>query len=102
MRPVPAMLAGGMQLEDIAAEILKTGGFDIVRSIQIGYRCRCSEERVEQMLLSLGREELQKLEKESPSVEVVCHFCNKKYNIAVRDIMKPRGNPYALGYRPGI
>lgn len=88
MRPVPAMLAGGMQLEDIAAEILKTGGFDIVRSIQIGYRCRCSEERVEQMLLSLGREELQKLEKESPSVEVVCQFCNKKYNIAVRDIMK--------------
>lgn len=88
IRPMTAMLAEGMSPEDIAAIIFKTGGFDIIRSIETGYRCRCSKERVEEMLLSLGKKELEKLQKESSSVEVVCHFCGVKYNIPVEDILK--------------
>jgi molecular chaperone Hsp33 len=88
LRPMTEMLSQGMALEDIAGTVLKTGGFNITRSIDIGYRCRCSEDRVEQMLLSLGRAELEALAKESSSVEVTCQFCDRRYKIPVEELLK--------------
>jgi molecular chaperone Hsp33 len=88
IRPMTSMLSEGMTLSDIAAVVLKTGGYRITRTIDIGYRCRCSKEKVERMLLSLGKAELEKLAKESASVEVTCQFCDKKYNIPVEDVLK--------------
>ena len=43
------------------------------------YVCDCSEERLEQVLISLGREELEKIIEEDGGAELVCRFCNQKY-----------------------
>jgi len=54
----------------------------------VGYRCNCSVERTERTLISLGREELQRLIDEDESAEVICQFCNKKYQVDLRELIK--------------
>lgn len=43
------------------------------------FACRCSRERVERTLLSLGPGELRKMLEEDGRAEVHCHFCNETY-----------------------
>ena len=43
------------------------------------YKCDCSKERIEKAIISLGREELQKMAEEEDKIEVCCHFFAKKY-----------------------
>jgi molecular chaperone Hsp33 len=43
------------------------------------YECKCSEERVEQMLVALGAEELKTLRVEREGAEITCEFCNRVY-----------------------
>lgn len=45
------------------------------------YRCDCSREKVEGAIVSMGREEIEKLINEDGQAEVTCHFCNKRYLI---------------------
>lgn len=43
------------------------------------YRCDCSRERIERMLVSLGSAELQDMIETQQGAEVDCHFCLKRY-----------------------
>ena len=52
------------------------------------YVCSCSKEKVSQMLVTLGKEELQSIVKENGKIEVGCQFCNKKYQYFEEDIEK--------------
>jgi molecular chaperone Hsp33 len=45
----------------------------------LGFGCRCSSARVEQMLRHLGREETQAVIAEQGQIEVTCEFCNRRY-----------------------
>ncbi|HVN41771.1 MAG TPA: Hsp33 family molecular chaperone HslO [Steroidobacteraceae bacterium] len=49
------------------------------------FRCRCSRERVENMLRALGREEVQSVLEEFGQVEVRCEFCNRAYRLDAVD-----------------
>lgn len=82
------MLSDGMTPEEIAKLVLKSDFGFVTRTTTCGYRCRCSEERTENMLLSLGRKELERLAKENDDIEVTCHFCDKKYNISAAKLLK--------------
>lgn len=42
-------------------------------------RCDCSRERMEQALISIGKDELDEIIEEDEKAELVCHFCRKKY-----------------------
>ncbi|MFC5530039.1 Hsp33 family molecular chaperone HslO [Cohnella yongneupensis] len=46
------------------------------------FRCKCSRERVEGTLVSLGTDELRNLIDEDGHAEVHCHFCNEKYQFS--------------------
>ncbi|QAY67420.1 Hsp33 family molecular chaperone HslO [Paenibacillus protaetiae] len=48
-------------------------------SMDIAFKCQCSEERVEQTLISLGESELRQIIEDDGKAEVVCHFCNEAY-----------------------
>jgi molecular chaperone Hsp33 len=80
MPSVTQLLNDGKTPEDIAEMVLN--GFEpkiLERREEIEYRCNCSRERVEGVLISLGAEELNKMADEQPVTEVNCHFCPKKY-----------------------
>ena len=50
------------------------------------YVCSCSKEKVSQMLMTLGKKELQDIIQENGKIEVGCQFCNKKYQYFEKDI----------------
>ena len=47
--------------------------------LDIGWQCDCSEERLEQVVLSLGSREIRDIIAEDGSAELTCQFCRKKY-----------------------
>ncbi len=50
------------------------------------FRCRCSRERVETMLRSLGHEEVESVLAERGNVEVRCEFCSRTYRFDAVDV----------------
>ena len=66
-------------VEDIAKEIFKDFDVEILDKIPVGFNCDCSYDRMEQALVSVGKNELKKIIEEDEKIETVCHFCNKKY-----------------------
>ena len=50
------------------------------------YHCDCSRERLERVLISLGRSELQSMIDDGKEVEVGCQFCNTKYTFQVDEL----------------
>ena len=88
---VTNMLDSGMTAENIAMSVLDGLEPEILDSFESSYKCDCSKERVEKALISLGRQELTKMAEEEESIEVCCHFCDKKYNFSreeIRGLMK--------------
>ena len=85
---VTSLLKDGKTMKDIMEIVM--AGFDpqILDEYDVNYNCDCSVQRVERALISMGREELEKLEKEEPVVEVNCQFCDKKYHIDVKKLLK--------------
>lgn len=55
---------------------------------KIEYKCGCSKARVERAIISIGKDELQKMIDENPVAETVCHFCDTKYNIDLKKLIK--------------
>lgn len=87
MQSVTAMIESGMTSEDIALKGLEGLGGDILDSWETSYKCGCSRERTEEILMSLGNDELDRLADEQDITEVCCHFCDKKYSFT-RDEIK--------------
>ena len=83
---ITEMLSSGKTTEEIAGAVLS--GFEPVKTdeIAVEYQCKCSRERVEKALISLGREELLAMAEEQDKTVVDCHFCNKKYRFSVAEI----------------
>ena len=46
----------------------------------------CSKEKVEIVLKSLGKEQLNVIIEEDKKAEVVCPYCNKKYNFSEEEL----------------
>ncbi len=50
------------------------------------YSCDCSRERIERMLITLGKDELQDMIQTQHGAEVNCHFCKKCYTFSEEDL----------------
>jgi molecular chaperone Hsp33 len=54
-------------------------------STPVFFRCRCSRQRVENMLRALGRSEVDSMIEEFGQVEVRCEFCSRAYRLDAVD-----------------
>ncbi|QVK17993.1 Hsp33 family molecular chaperone HslO [Mycoplasmatota bacterium] len=79
IKSVSEMINEGYTPEDIVKEICKDEPYTILSSLDIHFVCHCSKERFASGLVSLGKDELKQIIDEDKSAEVVCHFCNEKY-----------------------
>ena len=50
------------------------------------YRCDCSRERIERMLVTLGADEIQDMIDTQHGAQVDCHFCLKRYKFSADDL----------------
>ena len=85
---VTEMLKEGATPYTIMEKVMAGFAPQVLDEYQVEYRCDCSLQRTEKALLSLGKKELEKLAKEEEKAEVVCQFCNQKYQVDLTELMK--------------
>lgn len=76
--PVTALLDQGETPEEILRWVVGDD-LSILEKSPVTFACKCSEDRVEQTLISMGESELRSLIEEEGRAEVICHFCNEAY-----------------------
>lgn len=83
--PITTLLERGEDLESILKTLLPDVQI-LERREDVRFQCKCSRDRVERTMISLGRAELQSLLEEEGRAELVCHFCNEKYQFTGDDL----------------
>ena len=77
VRPVSEMLHSGLTPEQMLKQVLPD--MRILDQIPLEFKCRCSADRVRRMITQLGADEVRSMIEQDGGAEVVCHFCNEKY-----------------------
>ena len=86
IKSVTNMLDEGMTPEDILEHILGDMDLQILDTVPTEFYCNCSKERVSAAVISVGKEELQKMIDDGAPIEVNCHFCNSHYKFSVDEL----------------
>lgn len=90
---ISKMLDKKLSLEEIAKKITGDENIQLVEeNLHPIYKCDCSKENMEKGLISLGKEEIDKIIKEDGKAELLCHFCNKKYIFDKEELEKISSN----------
>lgn len=84
---ISKMLDENLSLLEIAKKI--TGDEDVKvlkENITPIYECDCSKEHMSEALAKIGKEELEDIINKDGKAELVCHFCNKKYEFLKEEL----------------
>ena len=104
IRTITELLEGGMSLEQIvellyedisvfeeetdvdgAHKKVYVEDFEILEKSELEYKCNCTKEKFYKGLITLGKEEIDKILEEEGKIQVECHFCGKKYDFGKED-----------------
>ena len=77
---VSDLLDMGQTPEGILEMILGDFDLKIMDKIPTTFYCNCTRERVEKALISIGKDELEKIIREDKKANLHCHFCSKEYD----------------------
>ena len=81
------MLDQNLTLEEIAKKITGDENVEIIENnIAPEFKCDCSKEHMQDALMTIGQEELEDIIEKEGKAELVCHFCNKKYQFDRNDL----------------
>lgn len=76
---VTTMIDQGNSPEEILNILLGDFDLKVWDQIPLHFQCDCNRERLERVVLSLGREELTDIIQTEGQTELTCHYCNTKY-----------------------
>ncbi|MGB9812954.1 MAG: Hsp33 family molecular chaperone HslO [Thermovenabulum sp.] len=88
IKSITQLIENHITPEDILKEILKDFNLKFTLKHEIQYSCNCSKEKIESILLSLGKEEVENILKTEGMVELVCNYCKKAYRFNEEDVKK--------------
>lgn len=88
LKYITELLDRGETPETILDAILGDMGLEIIDKIPTEFYCSCTRERVEKALISIGKDDLEKILEEDKKAELSCHFCNKKYDFSEADLTR--------------
>ena len=84
---VTDLLDAGKTPEEILELLLGDMGLRILDRLPASFSCNCDRQRVEIALISIGREELEKIIEEDGKANLHCHFCAKEYDFTKSDLL---------------
>ncbi|ANS45569.1 Hsp33 family molecular chaperone HslO [Bacillus cereus] len=83
--PVSTLIEQGLSPEELLYAVLGEDKVKVLETMDVQFNCTCSRERIESVLISLGKTELEQI-REEEETEVHCHFCNERYKFSKEDI----------------
>lgn len=87
MQSVTKLMEEGRSTDEIALMALEGLEPNVLDDFKVEYRCDCSRERTERVLISLGEEQLGDIVKDG-DVEIKCHFCGKNYVFSPEEVRR--------------
>lgn len=87
MPNISSLYDKGNKPEEILQMLL---GHDLVEldRKQVGFRCRCSREKLEKIMISMGEKEIQDIIDKQGTAEIKCHFCSEMYYFQVEELQR--------------
>ena len=85
---VTEMLDNGKKPEDIVEQLLKDYEIEYFDNVPAQYQCDCSRDRTDRALISIGKEELEKIISEDGKAQITCHFCDNVYEYNKEELEK--------------
>ena len=73
-------------VDEAVRQVLRGLEYETVMRVPVEYRCNCSRERVEQALISCGKQELEDMAASGEDTEVSCQFCDKIYRFTPKEL----------------
>lgn len=79
--PLPANLITKYNgdVKEILKSLLPSFDITILEETPITWQCICSRDKMVQLLISIGRDELEKIVKDGQTTEIICDYCGKHY-----------------------
>jgi len=89
IRKIPSVtefLRDGKTPEALLADLFSGTTYHLLGETPLFFRCRCNQERVEKILVALGKVELRKMIEEQGRSEVTCEFCRTGYHFSREEL----------------
>ncbi|EFK93691.1 Hsp33 family molecular chaperone [Finegoldia magna] len=90
--PISSLFVAHDDPFDILNQYFSDFDLKLLGKKEVQYLCDCNRDRVERSLISLGKQTLTELIEEDGKAELVCDFCNKKYNFSKEELIELRDN----------
>ena len=84
--PLSELLHNGKSPEEILDLLLTGIPYDVLEKRELAFACSCSRERIERVLISMGKKELSSMRQEQHGAEVTCEFCGEHYLFDAADL----------------
>ena len=84
--PLSELLRSGKTPEEIMEMLLTGMEYDILEKREIGFACNCSRGRIERVLISMGKREIESMLQEQHGAGVTCEFCGEHYSFDEADL----------------
>ena len=75
-------------LEEIFRQVPQEYTPEILEERKIDWSCGCSHERLRQVLMTIGREDMEEIIREDGQAELQCQFCRNRYRFDKRELEK--------------
>ena len=91
---ISAMIDSGMTNREIADIALRDIPYDVFDELTVGYRCNCSKEKMDQVMASLGRKQIDRLlaeqtaEGKPEELEISCRFFGRHYRYTADELSR--------------
>ena len=83
---ITEMLLQHGSIDKVLEYIFEGMDLNILEEITPEFRCNCTREKVESVLISIGEKELEEIYKDGKEEEIKCNFCNAAYNFTNEEI----------------
>lgn len=86
---ISKLLDKELSLKEIAIKVTGDKNIRVIQDdIEPKYKCNCSKKKMGEGLITIGKEELEKIINEDGKAELICHFCNKRYKFSKEELEK--------------
>lgn len=91
---ISSMIGSGMDNKAIADVALRDIPYDVFDELDCGYKCTCSRQRMDAVMASLGRAEIERMlaeqaaEGKPAELEINCRFCGSHYTYTADELSR--------------
>lgn len=84
LKPISQIFNEGMSVVELVESLFEDS--QILETSEVSFHCDCSKTQMIQLLTTLPVSDLEDLKSKDESIEMVCHYCNTKYEISPSEI----------------